>query len=777
MTETHAQPMPYEPLPTVSTPTSAPPATGVTGATAATESARVADTEPPPSSRWRRLVLGNPTDPRWVRPTLLALLLGTALLYLWDLGASGWANSFYSAAVQAGTQSWKAFFFGSSDAANFITVDKPPASLWVMGISARIFGVNSWSILAPQALAGVAAVGFLYLTVRRWFSPAAGLIAGAVLALTPVAVLMFRFNNPDALLVLLLVLAAYATTRAIEKANLYWLVLAATLIGTGFLTKMLQAYLVVPAFALAYLVTAPTSVRKRLVHLLLAGVALVVSSGWWVAIVELTPAANRPYIGGSQNNSVLELIWGYNGLGRITGNETGSVGGAPNGAGGSMWGATGWDRMFGSQMGSQISWLLPAALILLVAMVVYAGRAGRSDRLRTAMIIWGGWLLTTALVFSFAQGIIHEYYTVALAPAIAAIVGIGVHYLWEHREALNARIMLAVTLAVTSIWDFVLLSRSADWYPPLRFLILLGGVVAAVVIVALPWLSVRGVAMAAVAAAIIGLAGPTAYALQTASTPHVGSLPTAGPATAGGFGPGRAGPGGAGGAGGGFGPGAGGPGQFGNGPLAGLGQGPGGTTGQLPGGTTGQLPGATTNQLPGGTAGQLPGGTNGGLGGGQQGGAQQGGAGGLLSASTPGAAVTAALQANSDQFTWVAAIVGANSASGYQLASGDPVMAIGGFNGSDPTPTLAQFQDYVAQGKIHYFIAGGGVGGGRGGAQDGATQGGTTQGGTTQGRGGPGGNASSTSSEITAWVAANYTAKTIDGTTMYDLSAPITGSA
>ncbi|MGV1037837.1 MAG: glycosyltransferase family 39 protein, partial [Candidatus Nanopelagicales bacterium] len=594
MTETNTQPMPSEPLPAVSSPTDA-------LAVAVTGSVRAPDAQQPTSSRWRRLVLGNPTDPRWVRPTLLALLLGTALLYIWDLGASGWANSFYSAAVQAGTQSWKAFFFGSSDAANFITVDKPPASLWVMGISARIFGVNSWSILVPQALEGVAAVGFLYLTVRRWFSPAAGLIAGAILALTPVAVLMFRFNNPDALLVLLLVLAAYATTRAIEKANPYWLLLAATFIGTGFLTKMLQAYLVVPAFALAYLVAAPTSVRKRLVHLVLAGVALVVSSGWWVAIVELIPAADRPYIGGSQNNSVLELIWGYNGLGRITGNETGSVGGAPNGAGSSMWGPTGWDRMFGSQMGGQISWLLPAALILLVAMLVYAGRAGRSDRLRTAMIIWGGWLLTTAVVFSFAQGIIHEYYTVALAPAIAAIVGIGVHFLWERRDSLNARITLAATLTVTSVWAFVLLSRSVDWYPPLRFLILLGGVVAAVVIVALPRLSVRGVAIAAVAAAIIGLAGPTAYALQTASTPHVGSLPTAGPATAGGFGPGR---GGAGGPGGGFGPGGaggqagiqggpgglpgqGGTGQFGNGPQAGLGQGRGGATGQLPGGATG----------------------------------------------------------------------------------------------------------------------------------------------------------------------------------------------
>ena len=276
-------------------------------------------------TRAQRVLRGRAGDPAWVRPSLFALLLGTALLYIWGLGASGWGNSFYSAAVQAGTKSWKAFFFGSSDAANFITVDKPPASLWVMEISARIFGVNAWSILVPQALEGVATVAFLYATVRRWFTPAAGLLAGAVLALTPVAVLMFRFNNPDALLVLLLTVAAYAVTRALEVGSTRWLVLAGSLVGFGFLAKMMQAFLVVPAFALVYVLAAPTPLRRRIWQLLLAGVAMFVAAAWWVVAVVLTPAADRPYIGGSQHNSVLELIFGYNGFGRLTGNETGSV--------------------------------------------------------------------------------------------------------------------------------------------------------------------------------------------------------------------------------------------------------------------------------------------------------------------------------------------------------------------------------------------------------------------------------------------------------------------
>ena len=709
----------------------------VTGTQAPLNEGHALGEEPPtpvpqagsPTARWRRFIRGASTDPAWVRPTLLGLLALTAIVYLWGLGASGWANSFYAAAVQAGTESWKAMFFGSSDAANFITVDKPPASLWVMEISTRIFGMNSWAMLVPQAIEGVAAVGLLYLAVRRWFSPAAGLIAGAVFALTPVAVLMFRLNNPDALLVLLLVAAAYAGTRALEKASPRWLMLAALLIGTGFLTKMMQAFLIVPILALAYLVAAPAPFRKRIGHLLLAGVALVVASGWWVAIVELWPATERPFIGGSQNNSILELIFGYNGLGRLTGNETGSVGGGGGGAGagGSMWGPTGIDRMFNSSYGGQVSWLLPAALILLVAMAIYSMRARRTDRLRSAMIIWGGWLLITGLTFSFMQGIIHEYYTVALAPAIGALIGIGGTELWKKRSSTAARAMMSLAIAATAVWAFVLLDRSPGFLPSLRPAIVVVGLVVAAAILALPWLRARSLAIVAAAALLVGIAGPAAYALDTAGTPQGGSIVTAGPAVAGGRG---GGPGGMGG----------GPGGPGGGQMAGPWQRPGlgqGGLGQSQGGFPGQ------DGAAGGT-GTLPG-----QAGGQAG--ARGGGGGLLNGSAPGADLTAALQANASDYTWVAAAVGSNSASGYQLASGDPVMAIGGFNGSDPAPSLAEFQQYVASGKIHYFVAGGGLGGGRGG------------GGQTGG--------SSVSSQITAWVTENFTAQTIGGTTVYDLTA------
>ncbi|HLM95071.1 MAG TPA: glycosyltransferase family 39 protein, partial [Acidimicrobiales bacterium] len=373
--------------------------------------------------RIRRLWRGRAGDPPWVRPALVALLVGTAVLYLWGLGASGWANSFYSAAVQAGTKSWKAFFFGSSDASNFITVDKPPASLWVMELSARVFGLSSWSILVPQALEGVASVAVLYAAVRRSFRPGAALLAGLVLATTPVAALMFRYNNPDALLVLLLTVAAYATVRALERAGTWWLVLAMAAVGTGFITKMLQAFLVVPAIGIVYLIAAPTPLRRRVVQLGAAALALVVSSGWWVAAVQLTPAADRPYIGGSQDNSALNLIFGYNGLGRISGNESGSVGGA--GALGSRWGPTGLLRFFGSEFGTQISWLIPAAVIVAVASMWLWRRRPRTDGARAAMMLWSGWLIVTVLVISLAKGIIHPYYSVAAAPAIGAMVGIG----------------------------------------------------------------------------------------------------------------------------------------------------------------------------------------------------------------------------------------------------------------------------------------------------------------------------------------------------------------
>ncbi len=656
---------------------------------------------------------GRRQDPSWVRPALLGLLGATALLYLWGLGASGWANSYYSAAAAAGAHSWRAFFFGSFDSANFISVDKTPAALWVMEVSARLFGVNAWSVLVPQALAGVASVGLLYATVRRQFSAGAGLLAGAVLALTPVATLMFRFNNPDALLVLLLVGAAYALVRAVENAGTRWLVLAGVLIGFGFLAKMLQALLVVPGFAAVYLYAAPASLRRRIGQLLAGGAAMVVAAGWWIAAVALTPASARPYVGGSQHNSILELTLGYNGFGRLTGDETGSVGGGPAGAGAGRWGATGITRLFNAEMGGQIAWLLPAALILLATTLWYVRRAPRVDPARAQVVAWGTWLVVTGLVISFAKGIIHPYYTVALAPAVGALVGIGAETLWRRRAQSLARGLLAAVVVATAVTAYVLLQRSPTWLPGLRTVILVVGVAAAVLLLGLLWLPGRAGAVLAGVLVAVSLAGPAAYAAQTAATTHSGALPSAGPAVAGG--------------------------RFG-------GFGRAGGTGGPPGGLgAGQLPPWAQRGLTGQGA---PGFPNGQLGG------RAGGLGGLLDSATPNSQLVSLLEDNAGAYRWVAAAVGANSAAGVQLAVGRPVLAIGGFNGTDPTPTLAQFSQLVADGKIHYFLAGGAGGRGFGG-------------------GFGGGGSSSTSSEIATWVAQHFTARTVGAVTVYDLTAPI----
>ena len=684
------------------------------------EDAPVVDVGPgQPAGRVSRFLRGRPDDPAWARPALLALLVSTALLYLWGLGASGWANTYYAAAVQAGTKSWKAMFYGSFDASNFVTVDKSPAFLWPMEISARIFGLSSWSILVPQAIEGVATVGLVYAAVRRWFTPGAALLAGAVMALTPVAALMFRFNNPDAMLVLLLTAGAYAMERAVEKGQTRWLLLAFSLVGFGFLAKMLQALLVVPAFALVYLVAAPPPFWRRVRQLVLSGAVMIASAGWWIAIVQLTPASARPYIGGSQNNSLLNLIFGYNGFGRLTGNETGSVGGGGQGGTG-MWGATGLGRLFNAEFGGQISWLLPAALVLLVGVVVITARLPRTNRTRAGIVLWGGWLVVTGLAISLGKGIIHPYYTVALGPPIGAVIGIGGALLWRRRALLVSRIFLAAAVAVTGWWSYTLLQRTPTWQPWLHLPVLVISLIGAIAILCWPDVKGRSALAVAVLALAGTLAGPGAYTLATASTPHSGSIPSAGPA---GFSTGR-GPGGGGG---------------------GFGRGRAG--GQPPQGLTG-----------GGAAGGPPGFANGTAGGGtfagpRGAGGPGGGAGGLLNGSTPSAELVAALEADAGSYTWVAATVGANQAAGYQLGTEHAVMAIGGFNGTDPTPTLAQFEADVAAHKIHWFIAGGG--------------------GT--GLGGAGG--SSSSSAITSWVTSHFTAKTVGGVTLYDLTSPTTTSS
>ncbi|WP_026539214.1 glycosyltransferase family 39 protein [Arthrobacter sp. 9MFCol3.1] len=638
---------------------------------------------PAAQGRRDRLLFGR--QPRWVRPSAALLLVVTAALYLWNLEASGYANSFYAAAIQAGTKDWTALLFGSLDAGNAITVDKPPAALWIPALAGRIFGFSALSMLIPQALMGVAAVGLLYLTVKRVSGPAAGLLAGGALALTPVAALMFRFNNPDAMLTLCLVLAAYLTTRAIEKAGWKWLAAAGAVIGLAFLSKMLQGFLIVPGLALAYLWAAPTTLGRRLVHLLAAAAGIAVVAGSYIVLFQLTPASVRPYMAGSESNSFLELTFGYNGLGRITGSGGGMPGGMPGGnAGGpggsgnvGFGGAAGITRMFGTSFGGEVSWLLPAALTLLVAGLWFTRREARTSKTRAALLLWGGWLVITAGIFSFMSGTVHPYYAVALAPAIAALAGIGSLELWRGRAYWPARVVLAVTVLATSIWSAVLLGRDPAWLPGLRVIIVVLGVLAAAALL----LRADGMAAlparfrkAATAGVVIlcllaGGLGSTAWTLATVAQPHSGSIPTSGPtasAMGGGFGAGRAGSDGPG--------------------SDGMGGGPGG--------------------------------------------------------ETSSAELTVLLQSSGAK--WSAIVSGATQAASLELATGTSVIALGGWNGGDPYPTLAQFQAMVDRGEIGYFISGGmgGMGGGRGG-----------------------------NSEVATWVAANYQAQTVGNATVYKLGA------
>lgn len=622
--------------------------------------------------------------PRWVRPAFAALLVATAAFWTIGLSRNGWGNTFYAAAVQAGTESWKAFLFGSSDAANSITVDKPPASLWVMEISTRLFGVNTWSLQLPQVLLGVASVAVVFAAVRRPFGPAAGLIAGALLALTPVATLMFRYNNPDALLVFLMVAATWALLRAVDDGRTRWILLCGALIGLGFLTKQLQVLLVLPGLAIAYLVAgAPARLWTRLLQLVAGLTAAIISAGWWVALVELWPKSDRPFIGGSADNSFLQLTLGYNGLGRILGDDAGgagglptppSGGGGPGGSGGpSMFGSAGITRMFSTESATQISWLLPAALVLLAAGLVLCGRVSRTDRTRACYLAWGSWLLVTGVVFSFMSGIFHDYYTVALAPAVAAVVGSGSVHLWRHRDTRWVTATLALVVVVTTVWAWVLLSKTPDFVSPLRWIVAVVGAAATVMFVVSalrPGPSASTVtSWAAGLAVIAALAGPVAYCVQTVSSSHQGPIVTAGPST-------------------------------GNG-----------------------MPPSQGLEEP---AGPLPG---------------QG---------DPSEQVSRLLAAGSADFTWVAAASGSLDSAGYQLATGDPVMPIGGFAGADPSPTLEQFQDHVSQGRIHYYL-------------DVARPGMPSFGGGSESK--------SESDRIRDWVTEHYTAITVDGVTLYDLTS------
>ena len=660
----------------------------------------------PPAGRLAGLagrLRGRADEAAWIRPVQVGLGALAAVIYFVNLTISGYANTYYSAAALAASKSWSAWFFGSFDAANFITVDKPPLGTMLMGLSVRLFGLSSFSILLPQALAGVATVLILFAVVRHSFGPVAAAIAGVVMALTPVAVLIFRYNNPDALLTLLFVSAAWATFRAIATGRLRWIVLTAVLVGFAFNTKYLQGFLVVPAFAITWLIAAPFSLRRRIAGLVVAAMALVISSGWWVLAVELIPATARPFIGGSTDNSAIQLLLGYDGLARIFGGSGGGPGGG--GGGGGFSGATGILRLFNAEFGGGISWLLPFALIAFVSGLILRARAPRIDRARAGYLMWGLWLAVNGLVFSFMSGIIHSYYAVVLAPAIAALVGAGVVELWGLRERYRfGGLALAGAILLSAFWSWQLLERSADFVPGLGLVILAVGAIVALVLALPATADLRRTQALAVALGVAALLiGPAAYTINTMSTAYGGGDPRPGPSVA----------------------------SDTNGGFGGGGQ-PGGFGGGQPGGFGGQA------------GGMPPGGA--GLGAGQAG----GGAGG-----SDDSALASYLTANKGSATWIVAMASAQSAGTLELETGDAVMAMGGFSGSDPAPSLAQIQADVASGELRYVLVSGN--GGQGG----------------------GGGGSSTASAVTAWVTS--VGKVVDyggsSGTLYDLSGVATSGS
>jgi len=578
------------------------------------------------------------------RAARAVLLIGTGLLYVVGLDRSGWGNSFYAAAAQAGSRSWTALFFGSSDAGNSITVDKPPASLWLMGLSVRVFGLSSWSLLVPEALIGVAAVALLAATVRRAAGPWPGLLAGLLLALTPVATLMFRYDNPDGLLTLLVVAAAWTTGRAVDDGRLRWTLATGALLGLAFLTKSLQAFLVVPALAAVLLLCGRGSLRRRFGHLAAGGAALVVTAGWWLGLVLLIPPSDRPWVGGSTDDSPLQLAFGYNGLGRLAG-ERGPSGHAV------VYGGSAW-RLVGSA-GDQVGWLLPAAVLgLCVAPALVRGRS-RTDPVRAAVLMCGGWAVVTAVVLSAMQGIWHPYYTVELAPALAAVVALSATLLWR-RGTMAARMLLAGGSAVTTVWSVSLVERRLPAGSAVEWAVAAVGTVAVVGLLVLAasdsGLTVRTgsrvVAGAVVAAAV---AGPFAWSLATAELPHRGAAVTAGPVV---------------------------------GSVS-------------PQGRASVRPTAATR------------------------------------------AAVSLIRQDPDDWTWAAATIG-HRAADLQLASGAPVMPVGGFAGADPAPTLPRFEADVSAHRVHWYVP---SAGGTGAARD-----------------------------IDAWARAHGRPVVVGRTTLYDLS-------
>ena len=627
-------------------------------------------------------------------PELIGLVALAAVLNLWSLGQNGWANTYYSAAVRSMASSWHAFLFASLDASGVQTVDKPPLSLWVQALSVRVFGLHPLAILIPEALMGIACVVLVYDLVRRRFGRLGGTVAGVALATTPIVVAMSRHNNPDELLTLLCTAAVWFAVRAFEDGRTRWLVLSGLAVGLGFETKMGVALVVVPAIALTYLWLAPRGRLLALRQLLAGGGAMLAAGGAWPLLVALTPASSRPWISGTSDNSILSLIFGYNGFGRVDG-QLGGPAGARGGAGGIFAGATGPFRLFDSSLGGQAGWLIALAVVAAIGILV-ATRVRRRDP-RTAWVMAVGLsFLATAVLFSIAQGIFHPYYVVLLAPFTAALVGAGVAT--AVRGGVGGPLLGTAALAAGVVGELVVIG---DYPGQLHWLEIALPAACGVAAISLFVAQSRRGHTAALALGVAALLiAPTAWAFDTLGYRTQGTFPSGGPATlSSAFG----GPG-ARGVGGGFRRFAAGrtnpaSGSAGGVPLFGNGNAGGPPTGARGFAGGGGLPTFGSGGPPTGRGGF--GGAPGGFGG----------------ESVPSAALTYTAAHGGGTI----AISSQSEAATAILAGDARVAGIGGFTGAESDPSVAWLAGEVAEGKIRWVYTAGGVSSAGFGGRSGAT--------------------------------------------------------
>jgi 4-amino-4-deoxy-L-arabinose transferase-like glycosyltransferase len=473
---------------------------------------------------------GRPHDPVWERPALLLVLLLNSTLNFWNLGINGWANAYYSAAVQSGSEDWKAFLFGSLDWGNSITVDKPPLSLWVMGLSARLFGLSPESIMAPQAAMGVLTTLLLYALMRRNFSVYAALGTAIVFFTTPIITLLSRYNNPDPLMLLLMVAAAYLVVRAAESDRTRHLVWAGVLLGLAFMTKQLQALICVPALGIAFVIASRLPIWSRLRTGLACMAAMLVSGTAWMFMMELIPPSSRPFIGGSPNNSVIQLTLGYNGVDRIISTHEDPTMQLIPEIFRSEESDTGFFRLFNANFAQEASWLLVVSLLACLVVIVKWRRLVASPGRLVTAIASIGWFLTTYLLLSFMGNGIHTYYAATIVPPMALVIGLAIDLLFNSVVTVPARLFIGTTGIIGAAFASAILSTGTGWPGFIAPAILIGACTgAALIAVKPPFALIDKVGTTLLITAL--LAAPAIVSVYNVATPHQGSNLLSGPIT------------------------------------------------------------------------------------------------------------------------------------------------------------------------------------------------------------------------------------------------------